>query len=343
MSTRKIIFNKLKALDPERLNLLANRIAKENNKSVSYVKRDMIKNFLKHRIGYTDYFKGNYINLSEKRKKDFVTSRNFINILEYLNPEEYRIVMLNKLIFNKIFKDYLKREFLDVRVSTEEEIKKFLKNKKNVFAKPITNFGGHGIKKVKVSDIKDINKFKKELLDNKQYLLEEEIIQHKLLNEINPYCVASLRIATLYKDGEVYAFDNVIRIGLDDNPALACRDGNQRFDNDGIPQSRFWDDDGNTYDEHPLTGYKIANLKKLPYTKEAVEMVKEAATLVPELRYIGWDVAITDNGPLIIEGNEYPSYGPVQNYMLNSANEGHLKQIKDIIGEEEFSKIKLNK
>jgi hypothetical protein len=181
MSTRKIIFNKLKALDPERLNLLANRIAKENNKSVSYVKRDMIKNFLKHRIGYTDYFKGNYINLTEERKKDFVTSRNFINILEYLNPEEYRIVMLNKLIFNRMFKDYLKREFLDVRTATEDDIKKFIKNKKNVFAKPITNFGGHGIKKIKVSDIKDIKKFKKMLLDNKQYLLEEEIIQHKIL------------------------------------------------------------------------------------------------------------------------------------------------------------------
>ncbi len=341
MGMTKIIIAKIREIDTKRLNLLAERIAKENNKSASYVKRDMIKNFLKYKIGYTDYFKGNYINLTEDRKKDFVTSKNFINILEYLNPEEYRIVMLNKLIFNKIFKKYIKREFLDIRVASEEDIKNFIKNKESVFAKPITNFGGHGIEKIKVSDIKNINNFQKKLLDNKQYLLEEEIKQHKVLNEINPHCVASLRIATLYKDGKVYAFDNVIRIGLDDNPALACRDGNMRFDNNGVPQSKFWDDDGNSYEEHPLTKYKIANLKKLPFTQEAVDMVKEAAKLIPEIRYIGWDVAITPDGPIIIEGNEFPSYGPVQNYMLNSANEGHLKQIRDIIGEEEIKKIKL--
>ena len=82
---------------------------------------------------------------------------------------------------------------------------------------------------------------------------------------------------------------------------------------------------------------------KIAGVKEAFDMCKKASLKVPKLRYIGWDVAITENGPAIIEGNEYPSYGPVQNYMLNSKNEGHLKQIKDIIGEEEFSKIKLNK
>ena len=56
------------------------------------------------------------------------------------------------------------------------------------------------------------------------------------------------------------------------------------------------------------------------------EMVKEAAKRVPELRYIGWDVAITEKGPAIIEGNECPSYGPTQNYMLNPNKKGHLKR-----------------
>ena len=57
--------------------------------------------------------------------------------------------------------------------------KKFLKGKDSVFAKPITDFGGHGIEKVKVKDIKSVAKFKKERLDKKQYLLEEELKQQK--------------------------------------------------------------------------------------------------------------------------------------------------------------------
>ena len=342
MSTTKIMLEKVKSINPKRLNLLAERIAKENNKSVLYVKKDMVKNFLKYKIGYTDYFKGNYINLTEKEKKNYVTSKNYINILRYLNPKEYRIITLNKLIFNRLFKDYLKRDFIDIRTATEEEIKEFIKNKENVFAKPITDFGGHGINKIKVKDIKNIKKFKEERINKKQYLLEEELKQHKVLNEINPECVSSFRIITLYNKGEIHTFDHVIRIGLDDDPALACFDGNMRINEDGTPASGFWDDNGTRYDNHPLTGYEIKNLKKIPYVPEAIEMVKEAAKRVPELRYIGWDVAITEKGPAIIEGNECPSYGPTQNYMLNPNKKGHLKEIRDIIGEE-FKNIKLNK
>ncbi len=343
MSTTKIMFEKIKSINHKRLNLLAERIAIKNNKTVSFVKRDMIKNFLKYGIGYTDYFKGNYINLTEEEKKNYVTSKNYINVLRYLNPKEYRVLTFNKLVFNKIFKDYLKRDFIDIRTAKEEDIERFIKNKKYIFAKPITDFGGHGITKIETNKIKSIKSLKKQLLSKKQYLIENELKQHKVLNEINPDCVSSFRIITLYNKGKVYTFDNVLRIGLDSDPALACFDGDIRINEDGTPASGMWDDNGTLYSTHPLTGYEMKDFTKLPYAKEAVEMVKEAAMLVPELRYIGWDVAITDKGPAIIEGNETPSYGPTQNYMLNPNKKGHLKEIRDIIGEEEFKNIKLNK
>ena len=37
-------------------------------------------------------------------------------------------------------------------------------------------------------------------------------------------------------------------------------------------------------------------------------MVKQAAMEEPRMRYLGWDVAITPDGPAIIEGNNYPGY-----------------------------------
>ena len=40
--------------------------------------------------------------------------------------------------------------------------------------------------------------------------------------------------------------------------------------------------------------------------KEAVEMVKEAAKVVPEIGYVGWDIAIGEKEPIMIEGNCYP-------------------------------------
>ena len=67
MSLRKMMLGKVKAIDKEKLNKLASEIAQRNNKSVSYVKRDMVNNFIKYGIGYTDYLKGDYINLTNAK------------------------------------------------------------------------------------------------------------------------------------------------------------------------------------------------------------------------------------------------------------------------------------
>ena len=73
---------------------------------------------------------------------------------------------------------------------------------------------------------------------------------------------------------------------------------------------------------------------------EELKGIYRQALEVPEIRYVGWDFAITKNGPVIMEGNEYPSYGLVQYYLFNDEHEGHLKQISDILGDE-MRKIKL--
>lgn len=42
---------------------------------------------------------------------------------------------------------------------------------------------------------------------------------------------------------------------------------------------------------------------KIPFWEEVSEIVTKAHCLIPNLRYIGWDIAITDDGPVIIEAN----------------------------------------
>ena len=45
---------------------------------------------------------------------------------------------------------------------------------------------------------------------------------------------------------------------------------------------------------------------QLPMVPAAITLAKQAAMVLPQMRHIGWDVAITPEGPAIIEGNEYP-------------------------------------
>jgi hypothetical protein len=55
-------------------------------------------------------------------------------------------------------------------------------------------------------------------------------------------------------------------------------------------------------EKHPITEVSIIGFQ-IPYWKETIEMVTKAALLHPENRSIGWDVAVTNNGPELLEGN----------------------------------------
>ena len=61
------------------------------------------------------------------------------------------------------------------------------------------------------------------------------------------------------------------------------------------------------YDKHPYTGVSFVGYA-LPYMEQIKALVKKAALVVPQIRYVGWDVCITEKGPAIVEGNDYPAY-----------------------------------
>lgn len=330
----KWLMRKRKGTNKERLNKMIDIMAKDNHTSKTRIKLDMYFNILTRGVGYTDYFRGNYYNLTSKEKDTFVTTKSFYKLISYLNDDKYEIVLHDKILFNTIFKKYLKREFIDLRETNLDEFKTFLNSHKVVFAKDPVGYGGHGITKITVSKEKDLKKLYEKLLTQKQYLIEEEIVQSKEVNEINPNVVCSLRICTLYKDGKVYLVGNAFRINQDESEIIGCtNDLYFSLGKDGKIDSNVIDDYGKIYEEHPLTHKKFKEVK-IPDVKEAFLMCQEAALKLPQVRYIGWDIAFTDNGPVMVEGNEYPGYGILQFYKLKNSKEGYLKVLGDILGDE---------
>ena len=333
MRVNKWLFNKFKSINFERLNKTVDVIAKENNKSRIFIKFDMIRNFIIYGCGYTDYFRCNYINLTKEEKKTCVTAKTFYKFLSYMNDRSYRCILNDKLVFNRFFKDYINRSWIDIRNISLKEFEDFLKNKKVVFAKIANGEGGHGVSKIIVKDIKP-DKLYRELLDKKQYLVEEAIIQSDEVNEINNNVVNSFRIVSIYKDGKVYIVNNALRVNQGSDSVIGCTDDIYFSLNEkGIIDSNVVDDYGNIYLEHPLTKKRFSEVK-IKGVKEAFLMVEKLHREIPQVRYIGWDFAFTNDGPELVEGNEYPGYGLFQFYKLHNKRTGHLKEISDILGDE---------
>ena len=122
-----------------------------------------------------------------------------------------------------------------------------------------------------------------------------------------PYSLNTVRIALIgdKKSGIVYTF---LRIGngkaVDnvDCGGMACR-----IDTDtGIITTPAANKAGEVFYKHPLTGSEFIGFN-IPYFEEAKQICLEAMNIVPEVRFVAWDVAITKDGAYFIEGNSFPS------------------------------------
>ena len=340
VSVRKWLLHKLTDINKDRMKRHIEIISRESGKSKMRIRLDIAKSFLLYGAGYTDYFRGDFIHLKSEEKKTWATARRFYRLNAYLNDERYSVILQDKLIFNEMFHEYLKRDFISLRKSTPDDLRRFLSGRDIVFAKASTGEGGHGIRKLKVSEITDADALYRELCDKGQYLIEEAIRQSDDLNEINPCSVNSFRIVTIYKDTGAKVVSNALRINQDDAEVIGCtNDLYCTLGEDGRIVSNVIDDYANVYTAHPMTGKRFDTVR-IRDVKKAFDMCEEAASRIPQVRYIGWDVAFSDKGPVLVEGNEYPGYGILQFYALCGSRTGHLKEVADFLGEE-YKKIKL--
>ena len=68
--------------------------------------------------------------------------------------------------------------------------------------------------------------------------------------------------------------------------------------------------------------------------------MQKAALVYPKVAYIGWDVAITPEKPVLVEGNTLPSYDMVQNYGHIDEKTGIKPRFEAILGKDFFKKAK---
>lgn len=196
--------------------------------------------------------------------------------------------------------DHLKKELLDLLDIYDDY---FLKESKSQ--------GASGIYKVSRSNIEKIP-----LSLDKNYLIEESIVQHPELNLINPDCINTLRVITYKKNDVVKIASCFFRMGIQGASVDNASAGGVFVSYDihtnqlgkmGYKKFKYG---GQSFFKHPDTKFEFEK-KNLPYPNHVIELVKKAASLI-DLEMIGWDIAYTEKGPLIIEGNDNPAIDSLQ-------------------------------
>lgn len=288
---------------------IINEVSKRSNKSKIIIFFDMIICSLRYQAGYMDYYVFHFEDLKHPIRKTFITRGINNKYIRTMNDRNYYHLFDNKIEFNELFKKYLNRDYLDLSKSSLEDFEKFI-NKHNVFmAKPVNLQCGKGIEKIDIKKSTNIKKLFEQLKNNGQILVEEYVVQHSKMNALFPHSVNTLRIVSAYKDNKTTILFRAIRIGNGKNVVDNFNHGGMYsvINEKGIIEKPAIDKNSNIYEIHPVTKTPIVGFE-IPYFKEAMKMVKDASKVVKEVGLVGFDIAITENGPVMIEGNQLPGY-----------------------------------
>lgn len=287
---------------------VVNESARLSGQSKSETMRDILHCMKKFSAGYHDYLIFQWWDCTDEQRDTYLTRFRSKRLIEQINDQSLSHCFDNKNEFNEIFKDYIGRTFLDLKDATKEDVIEYFNTHEKIFAKPRDLSCGDGCEKLFTKDFPDGEAFY-DYITKKQFGTIEDVIEnHPDLAKVYNGSADTMRMITIIDDwGEPHLVYSVQKFGIN----------GRVVDNFGVHgpvdletgEFLFPAHSGDTkadglYTHHPNSGEKLVGFHT-PLFKEAKEMVLKAAMVIPQMRYVGWDVAITPTGPAIIEGNNF--------------------------------------
>jgi len=291
-------------------------------------------NFIKH--GSIDFFYFLYgFDVKNFRKRsDYVFESTFYRRREYIrdiNPNAYQdmAVLRNKLLFSlfcsaykipspRVYGTIQNGYLIELLTDSKTEIADFIvQNRINGFAKAIDGQCGEGVYSIEVTNNgvlvneKPVGKddlngiFKKGC-----FILQERITnQHPHISQLHPHSINTIRLVTIKtKENNYVIIPPLLRVGTGHSNvdnwatgglAIGIDTASNTLHEYGFRKPKY----GGKVAEHPDTGIKFLG-HPVPFMQEAINMAIETHKKLPNLVSIGWDIAITEDGPVFIEGND---------------------------------------
>jgi hypothetical protein len=294
---------RLQRLDLHNMVRIAGKISAEYGTPRVFILIDMAINAIVNNAGYYDYHEWDFNLMNWKQRTTFLTRPQANPLTQKLNDVAFKSNFSDKVAFNKRFDRFVGREWLDVRETSTEELRAFVTRHGSVMLKDPVNLGGYGLEKKDASTIDDYEAFRQHLLGSGQVLVEEFVTQHADLAHLSPRSVNTLRVITYFDGSQVHVLAHAFKMGAGADLDNFGQGGIQTTVYEGglCPYGAF-SKEGDKFLVHPQTGVSIVGFV-VPLFDEAIAMASEMATVIPEVPYIGWDIAITPERPIAIEGN----------------------------------------
>jgi len=191
-----------------------------------------------------------------------------------------------------------------------------LASAKDLFLKPVDLCQGKGCMKLQATDSEEgclvdgrFTKWEdlKDKFEDGPLIVEELVRGHSRLSAFHPSSLNTLRVVTIRTPGgRIEVLFSLFRMGIGgssiDNWCSGGLCVNINSDGTLAHEAFFEDLSKGGCERHPDTGISFAGFQ-VPFYKESIELAMKAHYACPQMLSVGWDIAVTEKGPLIQEGN----------------------------------------
>lgn len=267
-----------------------------------------------------EYYLYGFGDVPQEERYTFMTRKLTYRYYKMINTKKYRKLLDRKNLSYEVLGKYYKRDLACIKGEEDLEVFEDFTDKHSKFIlKPLSGHSGDGIEIIDSTEFESQEELFAHTLEKAPYVVEELIAQDEGVGRFHPDSVNTVRVVTFsYKEdfSILWAF---LRTGqgaskVDNMGAQGAGGLGALIDHDtGIIVSDGVDWKGDRIAAHPDSGVVFKGYQ-IPRWNELLEMVKELASEIPELHCIGWDLSLTKDGWVLVEGNGRPQCVTIQTF-----------------------------
>lgn len=294
-------------IEKELDNILSRSYLSGTDRITDDLKLDMLFWYFAYGFSFNEYLCYQFIDKSRDERMQFFSDRESVSLGYDMNDINDMMVFGDKMNTYYKYRTYFGREAISVESESDfEKYRTFVCAHKRFVKKNVFKACGQSVELI---DVDSFGKTEKELfeylLSEGKVILEEVVRQGLETSVFNESSVNTIRCITLKTKKEMlvpYCFMKIGRNGafVDNGGAGGILVGIDT--KTGVLGTDGVDENGIRYSLHPDSKVKFKGYQ-LPEWDRMISMCKTMSEEMPTVRMIGWDMAYTDRGWIVIEGN----------------------------------------
>ena len=284
--------------------------------SFEYAEAQILDAQKRTECNFKEYYVYRMYEMTHEEQARVFVSRVAKKIKKYnVNNEWFRTIIYDKTKTNEYFSEFLTRPWcVNNRIEKDNFVRLF-KDSTRIIYKPAKGLQGKSVMAFAV-DPSNIDSVYEQVASLPVGVVEEYVVQHPKMSAMCPSSVNTIRVCTISSYSKpVSKGGNYLEI-----PYATLRVGNgmavvDNFHSGGMAAAidlktgklvtNGANEEGETFEKHPVTGVTFKGFE-IPFFAEAIDFVKEMCEKKRVEGYIGWDIAITEDGPVMIEVGSSP-------------------------------------